>query len=61
MTTIGRCTRCRGPRTILTDCKVEAYAGDRAAVMASLCDGCLDKTTRAVVTRVVPEERTVLQ
>ena len=50
--TIGRCTRCRGAVTVVTVCTVEAYAGDRAAVEARLCDPCRDAIVRAIVTPV---------
>lgn len=58
MTTIGRCTRCRGSVTIVHDVKVEAYRGDRDAQTARLCEtnGCLDKVReRAIVTPTTPE------
>ncbi len=52
MTTIGRCTRCRGPVTVLKEYKVEAYAGDARPVLAKLCDPCADKTQKAKLTPV---------
>ena len=55
MTIIGKCTKCRGPRTVLRECKVEAFAGDPRPVLARLCDACVDGIARAVVTPMAVE------
>lgn len=49
MTQLGTCTKCRG-RSVVSDCKIEAFAGESTPVYTLLCRMCIDGFKIAVVT-----------